>query len=145
MIDSKMALSQIIFFVVGLAIGYALGRRQEKAMSEQSPQDVKEIARQCVDVPHLSLEDRIQVNFVMTPLRVLIADRVAAALQARDDYWKAKLSGGRGGPFRVGSKVPLNVYEGDRPLFQAHTPEEAQRLVDLLNGGAQAQARFPNT
>jgi hypothetical protein len=41
--------------------------------------------------------------------------------------------------WRVGGKVPLNVYEvtGDRPdgkaMFQCHTPEDATRIVDLLN------------
>jgi hypothetical protein len=35
--------------------------------------------------------------------------------------------------FRVGGKVPLNVYEGDRPVFQCHTPEDAARFVELLN------------
>lgn len=42
------------------------------------------------------------------------------------------------GPFRTGGRVPLNVYEGDRPIFQAHTPEDAERLVSLLNAGASA-------
>jgi hypothetical protein len=35
--------------------------------------------------------------------------------------------------WRVGGKVPLNVYEGDRPMFQCHTPEDAARVVELLN------------
>jgi hypothetical protein len=35
--------------------------------------------------------------------------------------------------WRVGGKVPLNVYEGDRPMFQCHTPEDAARIVGLLN------------
>lgn len=42
--------------------------------------------------------------------------------------------------FRVGGKVPLNVYEDDRPVFQAHTPEDAARLVELLNAGLAAQS-----
>lgn len=37
------------------------------------------------------------------------------------------------GKFRVGSKVKLNVYEGDQPIFQCHTSEEAERIVALLN------------
>lgn len=37
------------------------------------------------------------------------------------------------GPWRVGGKVPLNVYEGDKPMFQCHTPEDAARIVDKLN------------
>ncbi len=35
--------------------------------------------------------------------------------------------------WRVGGKVPLNVYEGDTPMFQCHTPEQAARVVKLLN------------
>jgi hypothetical protein len=31
--------------------------------------------------------------------------------------------------WRVGGKVPLNVYENDRPMFQCHTPEDAARIV----------------
>ena len=45
--------------------------------------------------------------------------------------------------WRVGGKVPLNVYEGDRPMFQCHTPEDAARIVALLNqapGAAPAPA-----
>ena len=38
--------------------------------------------------------------------------------------------------WRVGGKVPLNVYEGDKPMFQCHTPEDAARIVALLNGDA---------
>jgi hypothetical protein len=38
-----------------------------------------------------------------------------------------------GEAFRVGRRVPRNVYEGDRPLFMAATAEEAARLVGLLN------------
>lgn len=36
--------------------------------------------------------------------------------------------------WRVGGKIPLNVYEGDKPMFQCHTPEDAERIVRLLNG-----------
>ena len=35
--------------------------------------------------------------------------------------------------WRVGSKVPLNVYEGDRPVCQCHTPEDAARIVAAMN------------
>jgi len=41
--------------------------------------------------------------------------------------------------WRVGGKVPLNVYEGDRPTFQCHTPEDAARIVELLNGAEYAE------
>ncbi len=35
--------------------------------------------------------------------------------------------------WRVGGKIPLNVYEGERPMFQCHTPGEAARVVAILN------------
>jgi hypothetical protein len=35
--------------------------------------------------------------------------------------------------WRVGGKVPLNVYENDEPMFQCHTPEDAARIVAMLN------------
>ena len=47
------------------------------------------------------------------------------------------------GQFRVGGKVPLNVYEGDRPVFQCHTPEEAARFVALLNAGLDKRQAAP--
>jgi hypothetical protein len=35
--------------------------------------------------------------------------------------------------WRVGNKVPINVYEDDIPQFQCHLPEDAARIVSLLN------------
>jgi hypothetical protein len=35
--------------------------------------------------------------------------------------------------WRIGSKVPLNVYEGNRPVCQCHTPEDAVRIVAAMN------------
>jgi hypothetical protein len=35
--------------------------------------------------------------------------------------------------WRVGSKVPLNVYEGDRPVCQCHNEWDAQRIVEAMN------------
>lgn len=35
--------------------------------------------------------------------------------------------------WRVGTKVPLNVYEGDRPVCQCHSEADAKRLVEALN------------
>lgn len=42
--------------------------------------------------------------------------------------------------FRTGTKVALNVYDGDRPIFQAHSAESAAELVELLNLGHHADA-----
>ena len=35
--------------------------------------------------------------------------------------------------WRVGTRVPLNVYEGDRPVCQCHTPEDARLIVEAVN------------
>ncbi len=35
--------------------------------------------------------------------------------------------------WRVGSKVPLNVYDGDRPVCQCHTAEDAEAIVRAMN------------
>lgn len=37
--------------------------------------------------------------------------------------------------YRQGSKVPINVYDGDEPIFQAHDAASAMKLVGLLNMG----------
>lgn len=36
--------------------------------------------------------------------------------------------------WRVGSKVPLNVYAGERPVCQCHNREDATAIVAALNG-----------
>lgn len=35
--------------------------------------------------------------------------------------------------WRVGRSVPLNVYEGDRPVCQCHSAEDAARIVAAVN------------
>lgn len=35
--------------------------------------------------------------------------------------------------WRVGSKVPLNVYEGNRPVCQCHNSDDAVRIVEAMN------------
>ena len=37
------------------------------------------------------------------------------------------------GRWRVGSKIPINVYEGDRPVCQCHTAIDAARIVKAMN------------
>lgn len=37
--------------------------------------------------------------------------------------------------FRTGRKIVLNVYDGNRPLVQAHTAREAEMIVELMNIG----------
>lgn len=36
-------------------------------------------------------------------------------------------------PWRIGSKVGLNVYEGQRPICQCHTREDALEIVAAIN------------
>lgn len=45
--------------------------------------------------------------------------------------------------YRQGSKVAINVYDGDRPLFQAHSVEDAEESVRLLNLGVEFDALGP--
>jgi len=35
--------------------------------------------------------------------------------------------------WRVGSKVPLNVYDGDRPVCQCHNEKDARDIVEAMN------------
>lgn len=35
--------------------------------------------------------------------------------------------------WRVGNKIKLNVYQGERPVCQCHTEEDAQAMVDAMN------------
>lgn len=35
--------------------------------------------------------------------------------------------------WRVGTKVTINVYEGDRPVCQCHTAIDAKRIVEAMN------------
>lgn len=37
------------------------------------------------------------------------------------------------GMWRVGSQVPINVYDGERPVCQCHTAEDARRIVSAIN------------
>lgn len=37
--------------------------------------------------------------------------------------------------WRQGNKIKLNVYKNDTPMFQCHTPEQAEEIVELLNIG----------
>lgn len=35
--------------------------------------------------------------------------------------------------WRTGGKVPINVYDADRPVCQCHSAEDAARIVDAMN------------
>lgn len=47
--------------------------------------------------------------------------------------------------WRVGTKVPLNVYEGDRPVCQCHTAEDAARIVAAMTSVPQLRATLEAT
>ena len=44
--------------------------------------------------------------------------------------------------WRVGLKVPLNIYEGDRPVCQCHQPEDAERIVAAMNARQELEGRL---
>lgn len=46
-------------------------------------------------------------------------------------------------PWRVGTKVPLNIYEGDRPVCQCHSALDAHLIVRAINQ-AKMPAETPN-
>lgn len=35
--------------------------------------------------------------------------------------------------WRTGTKVPINVYDGNRPVCQCHTATDARRIVKAVN------------
>lgn len=35
--------------------------------------------------------------------------------------------------WRVGKKVPINVYDGDRPVCQCQTAQDAKQIVQAMN------------
>lgn len=35
--------------------------------------------------------------------------------------------------WRVGNKVPVNVYDGDRPVCQCHSEDDAKLIVQAVN------------
>jgi hypothetical protein len=35
--------------------------------------------------------------------------------------------------WRIGKRVPINVYDGDRPVCQCHTVEDAKLIVSAVN------------
>lgn len=41
--------------------------------------------------------------------------------------------GAAGGVWRVGEKIKINVYEGDRPVCQCHHVSDAIRIVMAMN------------
>ncbi len=60
-------------------------------------------------------------------------DKIRFISDERDELRSQKAALESHGSWRIGGKVPLNVYEGDRPMFQCHTPEDASRVVSILN------------
>jgi len=44
--------------------------------------------------------------------------------------------------WRIGRKVPINVYEGDRPVCQCHTVGDAALIVNAVNEQLERAARL---
>lgn len=38
--------------------------------------------------------------------------------------------------WRVGTKVPLNIYDGDRPVCQCHNEDDAAAIVEVFRKNA---------
>ena len=45
--------------------------------------------------------------------------------------------------WRVGTKVPLNIYDGDRPVCQCHKAEDATNIAAAMNGQLIVKDKFP--
>jgi len=47
--------------------------------------------------------------------------------------------------WRIGTKIPINVYDGDRPVCQAQTAADARLIVGAVNEHLKriAEARKP--
>ena len=45
--------------------------------------------------------------------------------------------------WKVGSRVGLNVYDGDRPVCQCHNAEDAANIVAAMNGKVIVKDEFP--
>ena len=47
------------------------------------------------------------------------------------------------GVWRVGSKVPINVYDGDRPVCQCQTAADAALIVKAVNRQIKRELEYP--
>src|SRR6266436_7354016 len=47
--------------------------------------------------------------------------------------------------WRVGTKVPINVYEGDRPICQCQTTLDAKRIVAAVNAASEIREEAPQS
>jgi hypothetical protein len=45
--------------------------------------------------------------------------------------------------WRTETKVKLNVYEGDRPVCQCHSEEDAERIVQAMNRDGDRREGYP--
>jgi hypothetical protein len=46
--------------------------------------------------------------------------------------------------WRVGRKVPLNVYDDDRPVCQCHSANDARRIVAVMNAALYEAESVPS-
>lgn len=79
-----------------------------------------------------ALVERLGFQYRGTTAVDLIAEALLDAAQRRSDPAdEVQISAAQS--WRVGSKVPLNVYEGDRPVCQCHDAKDAARIVAAVN------------
>lgn len=58
---------------------------------------------------------------------------LANALLSLNEKLKTAEIQSEAGTWRVGKKIPMNVYEGDRPVCQCHNEMDAARIVTAMN------------
>lgn len=46
--------------------------------------------------------------------------------------------------WRLGRKVPINVYDGDRPVCQCHSEIDARTIVMAVNHCKELSLQFPD-
>lgn len=98
-----------------------------------------EIERMMKSMSLLNGEDLGKATHEMGRFVYVHSSQVIAALRAKDREDGAREMR-EPSDFRVGRRVPRNVYRGDTPMFMAATEAEAAEMVVLLNAGCTALA-----
>jgi hypothetical protein len=69
-------------------------------------------------------------------------DQSAAANALVRKFGPRGLISESGERWRIGSKIPINVYAGDRPVCQCHTTDDANLIVLAVNALLESRERF---
>lgn len=80
---------------------------------------------------------RENAGLMLRIAQLVTSEELSRQTVARQAAEVARLSA-PAGTWRTGRQVPQNIYEGDEIRLQAHTPEQAERIVRLLNLGSAA-------